>query len=81
MELFLANKLSQEHAAILIDRANKECSITGNRFGCTIWKYLTLKQISNIIAPEKDIFYVKDNGEALKLFNLYCVEPVDTVIE
>jgi len=81
MIITVANKLSQEQAAILIDRANKECSITGNRFGCTIWRYLTLKQLSNIIAPEKDIFYVKDDVEALKLFELYCVEPVDTVVE
>ena len=77
----LPNKLSQEQAAILIDRASKECAITGNRFGCTLWKYLTLKQLSNMILPEKDIFYVKDDKEALKLFELYCVEPVDTAIE
>jgi len=38
-------------------------------------------RLSNIISPEKDIFYIKDNDEALRLFELYCVEPVDTVIE
>jgi len=70
----MANLLSREQADLIIQKAIKECEISGSKLGATICKYLTLKQISNIISPEKDIFYIKDNDTALKLFIKYCVE-------
>lgn len=73
----MANKIPREQADVLIARCVKECSLNGNKLGVTLWKQLTLKQISNIIHPDKEIFYIKDDEKALEMFNLYCVEDGD----
>jgi len=70
----MANKLTKEQADVIIAKARANCKITGSRLGATISKYLTLKQISNIISLDKDIFYIKDDDKALEIFNLHCVE-------
>lgn len=68
------NKLSKEQADMLIAKSIEKCLLTGNRLGSTIWSELTLKQLSNIVHPDKDIFYIKDDELAKEMFIKFCVE-------
>lgn len=77
----MANLLAREQADIIIQKAIKAKANTGRRLGVGIWLQLTLKQISNILTPDKDIFYVKDDDKALEIFNKYCVEVSDEPAE
>ncbi len=77
----MANLLSREQADIIIQKAIKARADTGRRLGVLLWSSLTLKQISNIITPDRDIFYIKDDDKALEMFNKYCVEVSDEPAE
>ena len=68
------NLLTKEQSDIIIQKAKEECNLTGNRLGMTIQRYLTLKQLSNILVDSsREFFYIKDDEEALGMFIKYCV--------
>lgn len=74
------NLLTKERASEIIELSKAECSLTGNRLGCTITKHMTLKQQSNILHPDRDIFYIKDDEEAIRLFMKYCVQQEEIIV-
>lgn len=68
------NLLTKEQSDIIIQKAKEECKLTGNRLGMVLQRYLTLKQLSNILVdPSREFFYNRDDEEALGMFIKYCV--------
>lgn len=73
--MIVANKLTKEQAEIVLLKAYEERLIFPSlRLGQAIFNLLTLKQISNIIADDRDFFYIKDDEKVIEMFMKYCVE-------
>ena len=73
------NLLTKERASEIIELSKAECLLTGSRVGCTITKHMTLKQQSNILHPDRDFFYEKNDEEAVRLFMKYCVQQDEII--
>ena len=74
------NLPTKERASEIIELSKAECLLTGNCLGCTITKHMTLKQQSNILHPDRDFFYVKDDEEAIRLFMKHCVQQEGIIV-
>ena len=72
--MITANKLAREQADVILAKAREEMKVFGSlTLGRALFNCLTLRQISNIIQPERDFFHVRDEERVLELFNKYLV--------
>lgn len=75
------NLIIKERASEIIELSKAECSLTGNRLGCTIQKHMTLKHLSNVVGDSsKEFFYEKDDEEAIRLFMKHCVQQEEIIV-
>ena len=72
--MITANKLTREQADVILAKAREEMKVFGSlTLGRALFNCLTLRQISNIVHPERDFFHVRDEEKVLELFNKYLV--------